>query len=444
MAQARWVTPGRAWALVTAGLLAMFWAAERSNRYRPNSFDPDDPLPCASRPEGCPSPEGIEAALRTAWWWVGVGALLVLVGVALSVWRSSSAPHRRSHASFSAVVHAVLAAACSGVLLVLMSFPLVLALFMGPHAIPGALVATWLAEAGVLAGLDALIGRAGTPRRSWVTGLAVSAGVLGAMVWALWIDRIPADPWWSSAVVGAGAAGLGTLLARLLTDPLRPGGPARRRRGAAVAVVVVLGIGSAVVAGDVLRRPLQLPVAAAPPPATPAPSTEPPSPTPAPVTRPAPAPVTTPPPPVAADVPCTASDLRFTVPGFDGAMGARAASIQAANVGAAPCWVEGVPVVTLLQGGRPLRLTVEPGQSPQGGPAPVQRVGIAPGGRALALLTWRTYGGWADAETPQSLTVALDAASPPVPVVVSASGPAPFDIADGGAWGIAAWAPPWS
>jgi hypothetical protein len=72
-------------------------------------------------------------------------------------------------------------------------------------------------------------------------------------------------------------------------------------------------------------------------------------------------------------------------------------------------------------------------------------VGIAPGGTALALLTWRTDAGRADAATPQSVTVALKAGSAPVPVVVhSPSGPAPFDLADGGTWGIAPWAPPWN
>ena len=75
----------------------------------------------------------------------------------------------------------------------------------------------------------------------------------------------------------------------------------------------------------------------------------------------------------------------------------------------------------------------------------VQRVHLAPGGSAFAFLTWRTYTGWADAETPQTVTVALDPASPAQEAAVNADhGPAPFDIADGGTWGIAPWAsPPW-
>jgi hypothetical protein len=146
---------------------------------------------------------------------------------------------------------------------------------------------------------------------------------------------------------------------------------------------------------------------------------------------------------VSADVPCAQQDLAFRVVGFDGAMGARAASIQATNTGTAACWVAGVPVVVLLQGGRPLALQVGPGETPEGTPAQGDRVDVAPGGAAYALLTWRTYGGWADAETPQALTVALDASSSLVDAALPAgSGPAPFDIADGGAWGVEPWAPP--
>jgi len=98
-----------------------------------------------------------------------------------------------------------------------------------------------------------------------------------------------------------------------------------------------------------------------------------------------------------------------------------------------------------MQGGRPLALTVGPGQTADGRTAVVQRVGLARGGSAVALLTWRSYGGWADTETSQSVTAALDATSTLTTVDFSAAtGAAPFDIADGGAWAIAPWAPPWN
>jgi len=100
--------------------------------------------------------------------------------------------------------------------------------------------------------------------------------------------------------------------------------------------------------------------------------------------------------------------------------------------------------VTLLQGGRPLQLIVGPGQTADGSPVAIREVGIAPGGQAYALLDWRTYAGWADDTTPQSVTVALEAGERPVPAgIVGGHGAAPFDIADGGTWGIGPWAPPW-
>ena len=52
-------------------------------------------------------------------------------------------------------------------------------------------------------------------------------------------------------------------------------------------------------------------------------------------------------------------------------------------------------------------------------------------------------GGWPDAETSPSVTVALEVPSPPVEVGIVGGPPgAPFDLADGGAWAIAPWAPP--
>ena len=101
--------------------------------------------------------------------------------------------------------------------------------------------------------------------------------------------------------------------------------------------------------------------------------------------------------------------------------------------------------MTLLQGGRPLQLTLAPGEMADGSPVVVQKVGIAPRGHAFAQLDWRTYGGEADDTTPQSVTVALTTGARPVPAgIVGGPGPAPFDIADGGSWGIGPWAPPWT
>jgi hypothetical protein len=256
--------------------------------------------------------------------------------------------------------------------------------------------------------------------------------------WLTAQDTSPFDPWWTPLVVDAGAVALLVALVRLLRDPL----PERHRavplRGLAVAAVAALAAVGVVTTGMVLREPDWPVYAGTPSPTRPGPEPEATA-TPEAVEPPAPPPV------AGVTTPCSETDLDFAVVGFDGAMGARAASLQATNVGSGPCWVEGTPVVVVLQGGRPLNLQVGPGQTPQGAPAQVQRVGLSPGGTALALLTWRSYGGWADADTPQSLTTALDATSTLVPAeVTGASGPAPFDIADGGAWAIAPWAPPWN
>jgi hypothetical protein len=68
--------------------------------------------------------------------------------------------------------------------------------------------------------------------------------------------------------------------------------------------------------------------------------------------------------------------------------------------------------------------------------------GIAPSGSGFALLTWRISVGWADDETRQTVTAAPD---PAVDVpVIAPCGPDLSDIADGGTWVVAPWAPSWN
>jgi hypothetical protein len=70
-------------------------------------------------------------------------------------------------------------------------------------------------------------------------------------------------------------------------------------------------------------------------------------------------------------------------------------------------------------------------------------VAAAWGRTAPALLTWRTWAGWPDAETSKPVTAALDGSSPPVDVGIVGGPPgAPLDLADVSAWAIAPWAPP--
>ncbi|TFV52833.1 DUF4232 domain-containing protein [Blastococcus sp. TF02A-35] len=425
-------------ALVVLGLLWMLAAGMRAGRYRPGWFDPDDGPPCAFTPQGCPA--DLEAALRGLWWWVGAGGVVVLLGVVLvAVALSPEEPpsFRVLPGALHAAVTGLATAVATGVALL----PALFLVLLGEHLLPGLVLAAWLGQGLLVAALHAW-GAAAAPRRSWLVGLGVSAAGTAAVavllfaapsLWGSWGPVMLAD---GAVVAGA------VLVVRIAGGPWtgrRPAAPVRAG-GAAAVLAVLAGVLVGLVASQrpdlVLARPPSRPVPVAPE----VPSLPPPTAAPVPS---APVPSTTPPAPVTADVPCAPADLRLEVGGFDAAMGARAASVQATNVGAAPCWLEGVPVVTLWQGGRPLRLAVEPGSAPTGGPAVAQRVGVAPGGSALALLTWRTYAGWADAGTPQAVTVAVDPSWDPVDVpIVPGSGPAPFDIADGGTWAVAPWAPP--
>ncbi|MCA0144285.1 DUF4232 domain-containing protein [Blastococcus sp. LR1] len=418
------------------GLGVMVAAAVRASSYIP--FLDSEP-PCVRSSGGCPA--DLDAALRGLWWQAGAGGVLVLVGVVLVV---VALPHRAREGSRLAqhpVVHAVAAGVTSVPLMVVGSYPALLLLFTGgAHGLPALAAGAWLGQAAALAALDRRLGRAdASPRGTAVGGLIVSALGIGATLGVLLLDGAPLG-FWALLLTDGITVALGVLLVRLASDPWPVDPRGRLRRGAAVCAALAVGpLGVVALVADQDRDPVP-PAASRPIPAPP--SLEPPVPVPAP---PPPAPTAAPEPaPVAADDPCGSGDLSFTVTGIDGAMGARATSIVARNVGAVPCWVEGQPVVALVQGGRPLTLTVEPGRTPSGDPAPVRRVGLAPGGAAYALLTWRSYGGWADQETPQSMTVALTAAAQAVPVQVADGSPAPFDIADGGTWAVAPWAPPWN
>jgi hypothetical protein len=426
-----------AWWLVVAGGLVMAYGAHATGPYRPDLLAPDPA--CLVRGE-C-TPAQIEAALRDLWWAVGVGAAVALLGVLLATWLMPTAARPPRRARLGALAHAAIAGGLATFVPLVLAVPgLIALLWGGEHAVPLLVAAVWLGQAAVVTWLEGPAGNpAGTTRRMWACALLASAAGIGAVAGVLLVRGGFFLPWWGFALVDGAGVGLAVLTVRLVVDPLavRPG--ARLRRMAALAGV--LGVVGLAVVAVVATRPGPWPVGS--PPAVRPPVPGPPS-SPSPAPGPPPAPSPTPPPPVPAEVACTPDDLAFEVGGFDAAMGARGASIRATNLGAQSCWVEGVPVVTLLQGGRPLDLTVEPGQSPTGGPAAVTRVGIAPGGSALALLTWRTYAGWADGQTPQAVTVALGAGAPAEPAAVASADPVPFDLADGGAWGIAPWTAPWN
>ncbi|WP_158544903.1 DUF4232 domain-containing protein [Blastococcus sp. TF02-09] len=395
----------------------------------------DDSAPCQLA--GQCSPADIEAGLRRLWFVVGGGLGVLVLAAVLLAWTLSLTPRRPAAPARAAPVHALVAGLITCGVALCAGLPLLIAAFSGPHFLAVALVGAWFAQAGgVLLAARVVRSQLPTPRHEWLTALLVSAVGVGAVVLTWVVDS--SESLTELPVVDAVAVAAAVLVQRSLQALREP--PAWRAVAGGVAVLTV---------GVLLLAALLVPAPTVPPAST-APSTGVTPSVPAPVPEPVPAPPPAPSPPssptpVVADVPCASSDLTFAVGGFDAAMGARAAAVQATNTGTAPCWLEGVPVVVLLQGGRPLALQVLPGETPQGDPASVERVGVAPGMSAFALLTWRSYGGWADAETAQVLTVALDASSTLTAATVPEDvGPAPFDIADGGAWGVAPWSSPWN
>jgi Protein of unknown function (DUF4232) len=420
-----------AWPVLLAGLLLATVAALRSARYRSSFLEP---RPACLRSGAC-TPGEIQGALAQLWWGVGAGVVLLLLGVALVAWRRPPVRTAPPARGLPPLRHAGLVAAVGSAVGLLLTVPAFVGLFAGLHAVPVVLAVVWLVQAEVVTGLDSRFGAPATSlRRATLTGLGASAAALCLALAAVTSGWVTPDTWVALPLANGVLLGLGAGVARLA------GSTSRAVRTGAVLAALAL---AAVAVGGGVRASTSLLAAADP---EPPPVTVPqplPEPQPA-VPSPPPAPVEPPPVPrVPADVACTTGDLALTVVGFDAALGARAASVQARNTGDVPCWVEGAPVVTLLQGGRPLHLAVEPGQPPAGGPAAPGRVGIAPGGTALALLSWRTYAGWADAEIPQTVTVALDAASPSVEAGIVGGPPqAPFDLADGGTWAVAPWAPP--
>jgi hypothetical protein len=244
-------TPGRARAVVCAGLAVMAVAGSQASRYRSNPFDPDDGPSCRFTADGCPTPEEMAASLRSLWWWVGAGGVVLLAGVALTVWQCAASPRGRSARGLAAPAHAVVAAVAGGILIALLAFPLVLALLTGLQMVPAVVTTAWLLQAVVIAALDGVLGSpAGTPRRGWVTGLAVSAAACAAAIWAAVEGGSGEDFFRTVAVVDGAVVALGVLLARVLPDPRADRRATRGTRAAAAAVLT-----AAVVPGVLLALP---------------------------------------------------------------------------------------------------------------------------------------------------------------------------------------------
>jgi hypothetical protein len=376
-----------------------------------------------------------EAASRHPWWAVGAGATVVMLGVVLTAVVLPARPGVLPARTMGPAGHAALAGGAGLITSVALAVPGSLGVFLSQQAWVAVLCGLWICQAVVLAALERGVGVL-PPQAAWLAGLGASGGALVAAL-GPFVAGGSRYSWDEFVVVDAVALTAVVLTVRLgaVRIGVPSGSPAPFAGSARRAALVCAFAAAGAVAVLAPGRPAE-PAAGRAPGHVPSPAV----PTlPTPTLTPPPAPLA----PVAAPVPCAQQDMSFAVVGFDGAMGARAASLQATNTGPAPCWLEGTPVVVVMQGGRPLSLSVGPGRTPDGAPAVAQRVGLAPGGTAVAALSWRSYGGWADLETPQSVATALDANSSLVSAqIADVSGPAPFDIADGGAWTIAPWAAP--
>lgn len=424
--------------LALAGWVATVVTSLRSGPWRPSWFDPDDPLPCASSGT-CPA--DLAAASAGLWWWVGLTSLVVLVGVGTVVSGLSTATDGEGTAAAVARgrrpwLDLLVAGAGAGVLGAVAAPVVLVASFFSQHAVVPAALLLWVLTAWFLAGTSSLGGPAVTsPRGRAVDALVVAA--LGLAAGAAVVLLGAADGV-DAVARGSAVTGLVTLTGVAVGWAVRDRHRASRWATAGFGVTAVVALLAAGLSAVLPAEDATVPSAVTQAAPTSAPPPTPSTPSPPPTVVPEPAP-TAAPTGVAAEVPCATADLALTVGGFDAAMGARAAAVTATNTGAAACLLTGTPTVTLLQGGTPLTLVVEPGRDPSGLPGVVAPIGLAPGDSAFVLLGWRTYAGWADAETPQSVTVDLGDGSVDVPVV-SAYGPAPFDIADGGTWEVAPWA----
>jgi hypothetical protein len=426
--------------LAVLGLTLLWWTGITAGQYMPAWGEAEPRCVLVGQ---CSTAE-VEATLRNLWSAALAGVVVVLVGVLLGTRSLSRERPEPTSSPRTVLAHAAVAGLVGGVLAGVLVVPALASVFFAPHAVAGAVLGVWLVPSAALAAVDRAFDGA-SAQRAWLTALALTPTAAVCTGGLLWLVPLPVASTATIGVAFGAVVAAGVALLRTRRGPAAAGERAGVRGDGArllVAVLVVVSVVAAVAGVQALGQRLARDLRPDPPVAAPPPvPTDPVEPLPA----PAPTPTVPPLAPVEAAEPCAMEDLSLAVGGFDAAMGARAASLQATNVSATPCWVEGVPAVNLLQGGRPLDLAVGPGQAPTGGPAAAQRVGLAPTGSAYTLLTWRTYAGWADAETSQTVTAALDPAGPPVEVPITADfGPAPFDIADGGEWGIAPWAPPWN
>lgn len=411
------------------GLAVMVGAGMIAERYTPFWFDVTETClnrnPCFSEAESA-------SVLRSSAWmaWAGL-LLLVVVGVGLTAWAQSSG-HRSTPSGRGIALHAGVSgliagpAAAAGLALGWVGT------FMGLGW--AVIVIAWLSLAGVLETLDLSLGRKRSARAAYLLSLETALVALVVLPGTLAVLGLGVAQFVGALVLSGLAVAAVTALGDVVQD--RHFQPWVGWTAAAVATLAILG---AALGGLGLLDPPKVWAAGTwstpdarvpPPPALPLPTAPTAAPTPSPSHRPT---------SVSARRPCSPGDLTLTLGGFDAAMGARGASICAANHSESNCYLDGFATVGPFQGGRPLKLKIGTTSSEQPGiDGHATRVGIAPGHVARASLFWRGYGAAVDQTTSQTLEVLLRPGVAAVPIEV----PGPlFDLIDGGELRVGNWLP---
>ncbi|SER63081.1 Protein of unknown function [Pedococcus cremeus] len=422
-------------ALPLAGLAVMLVAGVVAGPYTPSWFDGAEA--CTRTP--CPVDVDPQLALRVLSWATWGGLLLVVAGAglaaALLAHRDEGPTGPATASSFRgrrALLHSGTAAVVTAVVVTVgASASLMAGLAASSQLALAAAVGAWLGLGRLLELVHRRLGRARGAATAYLLSLAVAA--LSGLAMATVLVAREADAWWAGVgTAGLVAAGVTALADRVAWDRW----PAVRALGGVVATAAAVTalVGSLSPLG--LLGPMDRPTGRADltdmtPPQSP------PRPTGPPATAPGTTPSPTTDPGVRTGLRCRAADLRLALTGFDAAMGARVATLEATNLSGRACYVDGFATVALSQGGGALDVrsgttsTSQPGMEGR-----ATRVGLSPHETARAVLYWRGFGAAADTTTPQTLTVTLHPGTRGQPVTVE---PYAFDLADGGELRVGNW-----
>lgn len=421
-------------ALPLAGLAVMVLAGVVAGPYTPSWFDGTEA--CSRTP--CPVDVDPQLALRVLSWATWGGLLLVVAGAGLAaalLARREEGPTGPATAGSFRGRRALLHSGTAGVVTAVVvtvgaSASLMAGLAASSQLALAAAVGAWLGLGRLLELVHRGLGRARGAATAYLLSLVV-AGLSGLAMATVLVAR---EAWWA----GVGTAGLVASVVTGLSGTVAwDRWPAVRALGGVVttAAAVTALVGSLSLLD--LLRPMDRPTAGAD-----LTDTTPPQASPRPTGPPATTPGSTPSPTttdrgVRTGLRCSAADLRLGLTGFDAAMGARVATLEATNVSGHPCYMDGFATVALSQGRSALDLrsgttsTSQPGMEGR-----ASRVGLAPRDTARAVLYWRGFGAAADTTTPQTLTVTLHPGSRGQPVTVE---PYAFDLADGGELRVGNW-----